>query len=65
MVIFAANQELDPTDHVLIDLRDGRVLMQRALRQCDAARLNQGWHERGITTRWQPAPATRTIQRVA
>ena len=58
MVILSEDGALALTNFQLVDISDGRVLMTRTLRTCDAEQFNQNWKARGITARWEPVLAT-------
>ena len=55
MVILTEEREIPISDFRLVRLDDGRQLLVRPMRACDAERFNMVWQERGIPTRWEPA----------
>lgn len=52
----ASSYDSDPgiADYRLVHLQQGRTLMVRRLRACDAERYNLNWRAAGIPTRWEP-----------
>ena len=55
MFSFIDEQPIEIADYRLVRTDDGRELMVRHLRACDAEQFNRQWQERGIPTRWEPA----------
>ncbi len=55
MVTINPEQELMIRDFRLVRVDDGRELMKRQMRTCDADQFNRQWQDRGIPARWEPA----------
>ena len=62
MVILSEDGALALANFRLVDTSDGRILMTRTLRNCDAEQFNQTWKTRGITARWEPVLTSATAQ---
>ncbi|MEK7415772.1 MAG: hypothetical protein AAB263_20895 [Planctomycetota bacterium] len=58
MVILSEDGALALASFKLVNVANGRVMMTRKLRLCDAEQFNQNWQARGIPARWEPVLVT-------
>lgn len=57
MVTLTDDTEIAITAFRLVRIDNGRELLVRPMRACDAERFNRAWQDRGVPTRWEPAQA--------